>query len=136
MIQKCLDEMKVISATHISLLFDRSLCQSNRPYKWSFLQSTGKNPAEMKGTLKHLILKCCDEMMEDFGTPPEKLAECVGAKQILTGGCCNDTISELLSKRIEMTKVNLLNANLPKETFVENIASTLKHIYSIFIGKN
>lgn len=70
-VQKLLDDLKIIQATHVSLLFDKSLCQSNKPYKWSFLANSGRDPSQTRIIIKNLILKTCDQLMEDCSSPPD-----------------------------------------------------------------
>lgn len=71
MVQKYLDELKVIQATHVFLIFEKSLCQTNKPYKWAFLANSGRDPAETRLAMRGLILKSCDEILEDFSSSPE-----------------------------------------------------------------
>ncbi|CAL8076194.1 unnamed protein product [Orchesella dallaii] len=130
-VQKFLDERKVISATHLYLLFDRSLCQKDKPYRWEFLANAVKKSTETGTTIKNLILKSCDEVMEDFSTSPQKIAECIVAKQILMQCTCKEVLTAFLSQRIQMSEHSLkliLNTD-----FVDNVAKTLNDIYIMFI---
>ncbi|ODN03459.1 Conserved oligomeric Golgi complex subunit 1 [Orchesella cincta] len=130
-VQKFLDEQKVISATHLYLLFEQSLCQSDKPYRWEFLTNAAKKPLETGATIKNLILKACDEMMDDFSTVPQKLAECIVVKQVLMKSTCKDVLTAFLLQRIQMSE-HCLKQTVNRD-FVDNVAKTLNDIYIMFI---
>lgn len=70
-VQKYLDEKMVVSAAHLSVLFDRSLRQNDKPCTWTFLSNSGNDSGTTTAAICNSILRTCDEMMESFETSPE-----------------------------------------------------------------